>query len=166
VDADYFRMLFDYCYWARDRLLAAASGLTEGEYARPNGFSRGSLRGILTHVMSAEASWYVRLHEGSPPAGPIAEEDAPTLEALGGRWREEESRMRGLLEGLRDEEVRRELVIRRTSGEEVRYPLGYYLAHLINHGTQHRSEAAEALTMIGRSPGELDVFLYLREKDR
>jgi hypothetical protein len=31
------------------------------------------------------------------------------------------------------------------------------LGHLANYGTQHRSEAAEALTMVGRSPGAPDL---------
>ncbi len=54
---DYFRSLFDYGWWARDRILAAADGLTEAEYGRPNGFTYGSLRGILTHTLDAEALW-------------------------------------------------------------------------------------------------------------
>ena len=34
------------------------------------------------------------------------------------------------------------------------------LAHVINHGTQHRSEAATILTGIGHSPGEIDMIFY------
>ncbi len=35
------------------------------------------------------------------------------------------------------------------------------LAHVINHGTQHRSEAAALLTDAGRSPGEIDMIFYV-----
>lgn len=163
MDADYFRTLFDYSYWARDRILDALAGMSEDDYARPNGFNYGSIRGILTHCLDAEWSWRCRF-DGDTFTGRITQEQVPTPEALAERWRLEEAKMRAYLEKLTDDQVRADLVMRRRSGEEVRNPLWWALAHVVNHGTQHRSEAAEALTMVGRSPGELDLFLFLRDR--
>jgi uncharacterized damage-inducible protein DinB len=38
------------------------------------------------------------------------------------------------------------------------------LVHVVNHGTQHRAEAAALLTDEGRSPGELDLINYAEEQ--
>jgi uncharacterized damage-inducible protein DinB len=36
--------------------------------------------------------------------------------------------------------------------------------HLLNHGTQHRSEAAVLLTAADRSPGDLDLIDYSEQQ--
>ena len=55
-------------------------------------------------------------------------------------------------------------VIEDKDSGEFRRPLWQDLIQIVNHGTQHRSEAAEALTYVGRSPGNLDISVYFQEK--
>ncbi len=77
---------------------------------------------------------------------------------------EEESKLRGFLSGVTEASLAEDFVFRRRSDEELRTPLWVLLTHVVNHGTQHRSEAAEALTMVGRSPGSLDFTTYVWER--
>ena len=42
--------------------------------------------------------------------------------------------------------------------------LWHLLYHVVNHGSYHRGECAAALTALGRSPGELDFTIFLRER--
>ena len=42
-------------------------------------------------------------------------------------------------------------------------PMWQMLAHVVNHGTQHRPEAAVILTEAGRSPGDLDMIFFAEE---
>lgn len=122
MDAEYFRTLWDYSYWARDRLLRAMEGMSEEEYARPNGFVYGSIQGILGHTLWAEAGW-LALWKGEaermPPPSP-----PPPLAELPARWAEVEAAMRAYLAGLSDADVRRERQLKRRDGSMAVFPLG------------------------------------------
>lgn len=163
MDAEYFRFIYDYLYWARDKVLAAAEGLSEEEYTRDVGFTYHSVRGILTHALAGEAIWLPRAW-GEQPGTFITEEDVPTLEALQERWQAEESKVRAYLSQLTDGEAASSVTFKGRDGNDRTLPVWKILTMEFHHTVQHRSEAAEALTMLGQSPGDMDLMFYNREK--
>lgn len=157
------QLLFSYNHWANERVLAAADRVSEEQYLAPAAVSYGSLRGTLVHELSVEWLWRQRM-EGASPAGGLAEVDFPTVAALRERWRDEEQAMRSFLATLTDEEIQRTLYYRRFNGEPAANVLWHLLVHVVNHGTQTRSEAGVLLAQYGQSPGDIDFTLFLRER--
>jgi uncharacterized damage-inducible protein DinB len=156
--------LFDYNYWANGRVLKAAAQLTPGRFTAPHGLSHGSLRGALAHVLAAEIVWRLRCQSGISPTALPAENDFPTLDALQSRWAEEEAAMRAFIASLTDDQLVRSVEYKTTKGVPQSNSLWQLLAHVVNHGTQFRAEAAVALTAEGHSPGDLDLLLFMRER--
>lgn len=155
--------LFDYNYWANDRVLAAAAKVTDAQFtALAPAVSNGSLRGALLHVLNAEWIWRMRCHEGLSPSGLLMEEDFPTLETLRTRWQTDEQTMRTFLAGLRDDDLTDPVKYKTTSGTPHENTLWHILVHVVNHGTQFRSEAAVLLSEYSQSPGDLDFIYFLR----
>ncbi len=164
-NSEYFATLFDSLFWARDGVLAAAEGMTDEEFGRENGFSEHSIRGALIHTLAVEGMYVARaIGKALPPAdGPesFTEVTIPSVAAMKARWLEQEKVTRALIDGLTDEKLDSAIVYTRRDGVEVNQPLWQILTALYQHTLQHRSEAAEALTLVGRSPGGLDFALYL-----
>lgn len=155
--------LFDYNYWANNRLLAAAGQVSESRFLAPGDFPFGGLRGTLVHTFDAEYGWRMLLQEGII-AKDTSEADLPTLEALAKRWKEEEIAMRAYLGTPKDEELAAVVQYTTSAGVKRERVLWHCLFHLVNHGTQHRSEAAAILTKFGQSPGDMDFTVFLSER--
>jgi uncharacterized damage-inducible protein DinB len=51
-----------------------------------------------------------------------------------------------------------ETLARKPDDPKVHFPLWYYLLHMVTHSHQHRSESAQLLTQLGRSPGDIDFL--------
>lgn len=159
-------LLFAYNRWANARILEAARTLSIDQLTAPAQVSYSSLLGTIAHILSAETIWRTRLQEGISPTYHLTEKDFPNLEALETVWREEEEKMRKFVESLTEEDPQRWVAFHTTSGKPEGITLWRGLAHVVNHGTQFRSEAGVVLTILGRSPGDLDLLYYLRQTDQ
>jgi uncharacterized damage-inducible protein DinB len=147
------RYLFDYDRWATERVLATLDGVPDDVWSRSDAVGERGLGSILVHQLGAAQRWRHAIQQSDvqprPELGPL-----PTVDELRGWWADEwvavddwmSTITRGLLDHVED-------------GVAV----WQMLTHVINHGTQHRSEAALILTAIGRSPGEIDMIFYVED---
>ena len=149
--------------WANKRILKAASNVTEEQFLATATFPHGGLRGTLTHTLFAEGIWRNRW-EGISPIERIKPEDFPSFDSLCARWEEEEKKLMDFVEHVTDEVLQSIFTYKNTRGEPMQNVLWQTMAHVVNHGTQHRSEAAALLTDFGHSPGDVDLILFLREQ--
>jgi uncharacterized damage-inducible protein DinB len=152
--------LYEYNYWANGQILAASSRASPEQFLARAAHSYSSLRGTLVHTLDTEYGWRM-LCQHSTLTPDMAEAEFPTLAALQQRWREEERAMRSYLAGLGDDDLLGIVRYTTSSGQLRERLLWHCLFHVVNHGTQHRSEAAAILTGYGHSPGDLDFTVFL-----
>jgi uncharacterized damage-inducible protein DinB len=157
------QLLYKFNNWANTRILKAASKLTTEQFLAPALFPHGELRSTLTHTLLAEWIWRTRWQGGSPAAR-FKPEDFLNLDSLRARWLEEEKALDTFINSLNDETLHATFRYRTTNGESRENVLWQAMMHVVNHGTQHRSEAAAILTELGRSPGDIDLMLFLNEQ--
>ncbi len=171
--ADYFRLLFEYNRWANHLVLDRAAEAAEADYmAEVDGLSFGSLHATLVHILVAELVWLARWQGGLPPeelkdarrADRLAATEIATFDALTDLWRSEEAAQECFFSALTEEAVSRPVVYENAIGGQDERPLSQLIAHMVNHGTQFRAEAAVRLTQLGLSPGDLDLIIFLRQR--
>ena len=159
--ASSLRTLYDYNRWANQRVLAAAMQASPDSLAAGDG-GYGSVFETLVHVASVEWVFLERMSGRSPRAEWDPAEFAD-LDALQNRWAAVEADLHRFVAELTDDDLARDRSYTNFQAEVWTYPLWQQLLHLVNHGTQHRSEAAADLTRLGHSPGWLDFLFYLDE---
>lgn len=142
------RYLFDFDRWATRRVLDAAVGVDDATWSAANAIDQRGLGGILVHALGAHQRWRHGL-SGSTEAPRPETEPLRTIEELRARWEREWPDLDTWLDSLDDAAM---------DATDEGVPYWQMLAHVVNHGTQHRSEAAVLLTAIGHSPGDLDMI--------
>ena len=160
MSIEYIRTLYRYSAWANGRILDTAAGLGPGQLTEGAGASSGSVRDTLVHIMYAQWVWLQRW-KGVSPRTILRPDDFPDLDAIRAHWTPLERETHDFVEGLGEDELARAIHYTDTEGEQWAYPLWQMLMHQVNHATQHRSEAAVLLTQMGRSPGDLDLLIYV-----
>jgi uncharacterized damage-inducible protein DinB len=154
------RTLYRYNAWADAQVLAAAEAVTPAQFLAGGGASFDSLRDTLAHTLGAEWLYLERWQGRSPAALPPAT-DFPDVAALRRRWQQVEHDAGAFLTSLTEARLAETLAYVNFKGERWAYPLWQQMVHAVNHGTQHRSEAAVMLTHFGHSPGPLDFLHFV-----
>ena len=167
MDKDHLLSLIDYNYWANGLIVRTAERLSEAQFTQPTDISPKSVREIMMHILFAEWIWRNRMSGHSPDMDEVAAVYQPekyaTLRELTHAWFDEEMMMRDLVESLSEEKLGEMCSYKAAStGEPFEQSYLQILSHVVNHGTQHRSEVALILTMLGHSPGDMDYVIYLR----
>jgi uncharacterized damage-inducible protein DinB len=151
---DEIRILYDYDRWATIRILNRAVAVPPFEWSDSNRIDRRGLGGILVHALGAHERWRCAW-QGIEEVAQRELEPLLTPEELQADWEGEWTALTAFFDGLTDDAMNRPI-------DDL--PLWQTMAHVINHGTQHRSEAAVLLTRLGLSPGDLDLLDFLEER--
>jgi uncharacterized damage-inducible protein DinB len=161
---DNLRLLLDYNYWARDRLLDAVAPLSAEQLTRDLGNSFKSVHDTLVHLHLAERVWYMRWHGESPTGMPPA--DAFTdLASIQRAWADHEAKMRAFVEAMTPSDVDRVIEYKLLNGQPAASPLWQMLQHLINHGSYHRGQVTTMLRQLGAAPPKsTDLIVFYRER--
>jgi uncharacterized damage-inducible protein DinB len=150
MQVDEVRFLYAYDRWATERVLAVLDGIDPAVWGRSGVVGQRGLGSILVHHLGASQRWRNGFQETGQSPSP-EREPLPTVEELRERWEAEWAEVDVWLPAVTDG-----FVAYLYEG----VPVWQMLVHVVNHGTQHRAEAAALLTTEGRSPGDLDLIDY------
>lgn len=161
VSAEYFRVMFAYNRWAHERVWECLMPLSDEQFVRDLGYSFGSVRNQVVHVMNGDRRWLARLRGQTPPDF-LPFEDYPTSAAARERWNSIEAEFFAYIQSLTDDDLSRELDLDFPNRGGVKHnAVWQILAQLVNHGTDHRAQILALLHQLSASTVEQDFIHYL-----
>jgi uncharacterized damage-inducible protein DinB len=164
MTADNLRILIDYHYWARDRVLAAVEPLTSEQFTRDLGSSFRSVRDTLAHLHGSEWIWLSRW-QGTSPTTALPPDRFQDLAAVRGAWSDLEAEVRAFAAGLTDSRVNEVMEYRLLNGTVGKSRLWHMMQHMVNHASYHRGQVTTMLRQLGASPSKsMDLITFYRER--
>lgn len=156
------QFLLEYDAWAMERVLATAEQLNPEAFATEGGPGHAAPHATLLHCVNGLRIWRSWL-QGIAPAARPTEAAYPTAADVRRLWREEQAVLQAYVAGLSESDLE-EVLENRRPDRVLRAERWQFIIHLALHNMQHRSEVAQALTLVGHSPGELGMTAYLQKQ--
>jgi uncharacterized damage-inducible protein DinB len=161
---DDLQLLFDFHYWARDRMLDAVEPLTPEQFTRDLGSSFRSVRDTLAHIYAAEWVWHARWL-GESPTELLPASMFPDLASLRQTWQSHEARVRAYLDALDAAGLHRVIEYRLLNGTPGALPFWQMAQHVVNHASYHRGQVVTMLRQLGAAPPQsTDMVAFYRTR--
>jgi uncharacterized damage-inducible protein DinB len=164
---DDIQLLYEYDRWANNRVLRAASALSNEQFTRDlrGGFS--SVRNTLLHIIAGEWGWLAYWREASPDAAFLTDlrkrRDAlfhpqafPHVAAVRSKWAEVAKEQAEFVSRQTTESLEKMLPFRTTQAS-----LAHLMQHVANHSTYHRGRIALMMRQLGAEPVATDFHEFL-----
>jgi len=153
---------FAHHVWATERLIDECAALTPEQLATEAPGTYGSIIDTLRHLVASDG-WYLSFFRSDGIARIEEEEASVSLEELRSAMTRNGAAWTELMAGELDPDAD---VLERDDGWELHSPAGLRLAQVVHHGTDHRSQVCTALTSLGLTPPEIDLWAFGRATGR
>ncbi len=158
------RSAIAYNQWANHRLWDCINALPdEDAFLRDMGYSLGSVRNQLVHMMSVDARWLARLQDRVPPTH-LKAEDFATRQQVWTTWQQVEADYSAYSASLTETHLAQIITFDLPHrGGQKENPRWQILQHVINHATDHRAQTLATLHSLGAPTVEQDMMFFYWE---
>ncbi len=158
MNANAFRHFYDY-HFAENRSLwdSYIVSLSFEQFTQAVGYSHGSVRDQILHLMNVDDAWFSGLRgiENPDSYNPA---DFDDREIIRTHWDKVEKNMREYLANLQEEMLSEKPF---ADGEDKDLILWQVLLHVANHGTDHRAQLLRVLNDMGVKTTSQDYIFYV-----
>lgn len=158
MNANAFRHFYDY-HFAENRSLwdSYIVSLSFEQFTQAVGYSHGSVRDQVLHLMNVDDAWFSGLRgiENPDSYNPA---DFDDREVIRTHWDKVEKNMREYLANLQEEMLSEKPF---ADGEDKDLILWQVLLHVANHGTDHRAQLLRVLNDMGVKTTSQDYIFYV-----
>jgi uncharacterized damage-inducible protein DinB len=157
MNANAFRHLYAY-HFAENRTIwdRYIAPLSEEQFTQHVGYSHGSVRDQIVHLISADEVWFSELR-GVEPGEPLP--PASARESIRTYWDSVEQMMRAYLAELRDDQLFATPITEPAEDKDL--IVWQVLLHVANHGTDHRAQLLRLLNDLGVKTVSQDYIFYV-----
>ena len=158
MNANAFRHFYNYHFTENRKIWDTyITSLSQEQFTQNVGYSHGSVRNQIVHLMSVDDTWFsglrgVEIPESLNPA------DFDDRKIIRARWDNVEKNMRDYLAKLRDDMLLEKPF---AEGEDKDLILWQVLLHVVNHGTDHRAQLLRLLNDLGVKTTSQDYIFYV-----
>jgi uncharacterized damage-inducible protein DinB len=156
-------LYLEYHVWANNRVLEKLKEVPKEDWTQVVGGSFPTLRELYQHILGGDYRWLERW-KGVPIAEIPSHFIVDDYESLIALWRPILDETLALGAAFLNGRAEQPINFITAKGLNVTQPFWQTLYQVVNHGTYHRGQVANALRVLGREAVGTDIFLFFREK--